>query len=71
MGYDRLIKVPLYAKNRIAEFWKVDVVGQCIEVRRNPRDGEYLELIEVRAQGSASPLAFPDLCIDWSALFGG
>jgi Uma2 family endonuclease len=68
--YDRSIKVPLYAKHGIPEFWIINVGGQCIEVFRQPHDSSYAETFEVRAGEKAAPLAFPDLAIQWEVLFG-
>ena len=35
---DREVKIPLYAKNQIAEVWLVDLNGESIEVYREPRE---------------------------------
>ena len=40
LRYDRLAKIPLYARSGIPEAWLVDIAGRCVTVYTNPgRDG--------------------------------
>jgi Uma2 family endonuclease len=41
IDYDRLIKIPLYARAGIPEVWLVDLNQELIGVFCDPRDGEY------------------------------
>lgn len=40
-AFDRGTKVPLYARNGIAEVWIVDIIDEVIEVYRQPVHGAY------------------------------
>ncbi|HVF49859.1 MAG TPA: Uma2 family endonuclease [Pyrinomonadaceae bacterium] len=44
VGYDRAVKVPLYARAGIPEVWLVDLVRNEIEIYRQPAAGSYAEL---------------------------
>lgn len=44
VGYDRAVKVPLYARAEIPEVWLVDLVRNEIEIYRQPAAGAYVEL---------------------------
>jgi Uma2 family endonuclease len=59
--YDRNVKLPLYAQAGIPEAWLVRLPDSCIEIHRNPGATGYQEMRTLRAGGTASPLAFPDL----------
>ncbi len=43
--YDRNIKIPLYAENKIPEVWLVDINKKCVEVYKNYQDQIYLNII--------------------------
>lgn len=53
-GYDRSLKIPLYARREIAEVWLVDEAKECIEVYRGPTLRVYREQLEL---GRGSRLA--------------
>ncbi|HZQ07079.1 MAG TPA: Uma2 family endonuclease [Anaerolineae bacterium] len=55
--YDRLVKIPLYARAKISEAWLVDLNREVIQVFSEPRDGQYQRRHEFRRGeqiGSAS-----------------
>ena len=58
-GYDRTVKLPLYAKAELREVWLVDLKARAIEVYRWPALRRY-RLHETFKRGQAIvPLAFP------------
>lgn len=63
--YDRKIKIPLYARHGIAEYWIVDLKKRCIEVHLDP-DREHQRYREIRSveQGGLAPACFPDVVVD-------
>ncbi len=60
LRYDRMLKMPLYARAGIPEFWLVDLDAHTVEVCREPGESDYGSR-EVFSAGPISPLAFPDL----------
>ena len=59
--YDRLVKLPLYARAGIREYWIVDLQGEAIEVYRAPETTRYADLRRVGREGMVSPVVFPDI----------
>jgi Uma2 family endonuclease len=59
--YDRVIKLPLYARWGILEVWLVNLDGEAIEVCRSPSAEGYGEVHTVRSGARLSPTSFPDL----------
>ena len=41
LGFDRKVKVPLYARAGIPETWVVNLPEECIEVYSDPAGGDY------------------------------
>ncbi len=68
--YDRSLKLPLYAEAGIREVWLVALERQAIEVYRDPSKGSYRWVENRRAGDTLAPIAFPDLELDVSELFG-
>ena len=69
LRYDRKVKGALYAKAGIADYWIVNLVGQCVEVFRQPQDGKYANRALCQAGATIHPLAFPDVTLDVGQLF--
>lgn len=63
LGYDREIKLPLYAGAGITEVWIVDLDRERVLVYRAPRDGAYTAQQVVERGGTLTPLAFPALTL--------
>jgi Uma2 family endonuclease len=61
LGYDRLTKMPLYARSGIAECWLVDLEAGRVEVYREPAAGEFGKPVAFRRGDTLAPLAFPDI----------
>jgi Uma2 family endonuclease len=69
LRYDRGEKAELYATAGITDYWIVNLKDNCIEVYRNPRDGEYREKRTYEIGQSVSPLAFPEIELPVADLF--
>jgi len=69
MGYDRDVKVPLYARHGIPEYWIIDIPDRRIEVHREPDSdqGCYRER-RIVCEGSLAPVRFPDISVDLAEL---
>jgi Uma2 family endonuclease len=70
VGYDRLRKLPLYARAGIDEYWIVNLPDAVIEVYRVPSGEGYRETLEFRSGDSVAPEAFPDVPLDAAAILG-
>ena len=67
-------KALLYSRSGIADYWVVDVAGECIHVHRDPdtEKGSGYQSQRVFGKGeSVSPLAFPEASLEVGALFAG
>lgn len=60
-GYDREVKIPLYARSSIAEVWLVDLTEGRVEVYRQPSPQWYQDVRTFRRGEVVVPLALPDL----------
>ena len=67
LRYDRDIKGSLYALAALPEYWIVNLPDRTIEIHRDPdkTSGRYLTVNEA-SDGTLSPLALPDLAIDFT-----
>ncbi len=63
LQYDREEKRRAYASTGIHEFWLLNLADDVLEIYRQPEGAAYREQIVVPADGTASPLAFPDATI--------
>ncbi|MEW6237047.1 MAG: Uma2 family endonuclease [Candidatus Omnitrophota bacterium] len=69
IAYDRQIKMPLYARHGIPEFWIVDLNQKAIEAYSQPSPEGYSLLRTVRPSQSLSPFHFPELDLPVRNLF--
>ena len=69
LARDRGLKADLYASAGIADYRIVNVLDQCIEVRRDPHDGNYRSIETFRSGQEARPLALPDAALTLERLF--
>ena len=58
--YDRMVKLPLYARSGIPEAWLLDLNQEAILVSRDPSPSDYRTAWAARRGERLSPLAFPD-----------
>ena len=63
LQYDRGDKMRAYAACGITEFWILNLEDDVLEIHRQPEGNAYRELLTIPADGTASPLAFPDVSI--------
>ncbi len=70
LAYDRDVKVPLYARFGIPEFWIADVENKIVTVYRAPSPRGYEEMKTFRAGQTLSPLAFPELNMAVESIVG-
>jgi Uma2 family endonuclease len=61
LGYDRLTKMPLYARSGVAECWLVDLEAGRVEAYREPAADGYAKLETFGAGDTIAPFAFPDI----------
>lgn len=66
--HDRDRKGPLYARAGIPEYWLLNRREACLEVLRDPRDGEYRSRMVLRAGDTISTLTRPGVSIPVSDL---
>jgi Uma2 family endonuclease len=69
-GYDREVKVPLYARFGIPETWLVDVERGLIEVYREPSPEGYRQVHTRRRGEHLAPAAFPQFSLTVDAVLG-
>ena len=69
-GYDREVKVPLYARFGIPEVWLVDLERTLIEVYRSPTLQCYQAVQRFQRGQSLSPQAFPELALAVDIILG-
>jgi len=67
---DRIVKVPIYARQGVAEVWLVDVVVGAVTVYADPLDGGYREVRTVHGEEPLSPQALPQLRLTVSDILG-
>ena len=69
-GYDRTLKLPLYARAELREVWLVDLKTQVIEVYTRPALRGYRQQTTVGHGRVLSPLAFPRMRFRVSEILG-
>jgi Uma2 family endonuclease len=69
-GYDRSLKLPLYAKAELREVWLVDLKAEAVEVYRRPALRGYRSEQTVTRGQAITPLAFPRLRFRVNDLLG-
>ncbi len=69
LEFDREIKLAMYARAGIQDYWIVNLVDSCLEVFRDPRpEGDYGSADLLKAEQSVAPLAFSGLSVSVSEL---
>lgn len=66
---DRGEKARLYAEASIPDYWIVNLNDECVEVLRNPAEGEYLDTRVFHGDDEIEPLSFPDVKFKPSLMF--
>jgi Uma2 family endonuclease len=70
LRYDRDVKLPLYAENKIIEVWLIDVNNQFLRVYRQPQETSYQNIQKFTRSQNLSPLSFSDIIIPVDEIFG-
>jgi Uma2 family endonuclease len=70
LDFDRQVKIPLYARSNIAEFWLVNIPQGVIDVYRDPTPDGYRTVLIARRGDQISPLAFLDAFILVDSILG-
>lgn len=70
VGFDRDVKLPLYARAGIAEVWIIDVAANRVEVHRHPRGEVYDQRSVVTSGEALSVPGFDDATADVDAVLG-
>ncbi len=68
--YDRQIKLPLYARRGVPEFWIVDLDANLLRLYHEPRGDDYLRSSATPAPGFVSIASLPGITVDLSGLLG-
>ena len=68
LAYDRKTKGRLYATAGISDSWNVNLVGQCVEVYRQPENGKYKDRATFRPGAAIQPLACPEVTLEVAEL---
>lgn len=63
LGYDRSIKLPLYARHGIAEVWILNLQDRVIEIHREPDGKVFQQHFVARAGDLLHPLLAPGIAI--------
>ena len=63
IGYDRDVKIPLYARAGIPEAWLVSLPSKWFEVYREPSPAGYLSMRRVLPGSTLAAQAFPDAAL--------
>jgi len=61
LRFDHTQKLRLYATHGITEYWIVNLIDNCLEVYRQPQDGDYLDKSVLTKSDSIKLLALPEL----------
>jgi Uma2 family endonuclease len=68
LNFDLNRKMRLYAAYNIPEYWVVNLLDNCLEIFRQPQDGDYLQTLQLKAGDRLNLVSFPDLQIEVSAV---
>jgi len=69
LRYDRTVKLRLYARAGIPEYWIVDANTETIEIYRSPSSERYADLLRPSRDEHVAPLAFPDAALPVASIF--
>jgi Uma2 family endonuclease len=69
--YDREVKLPLYARHSIPEYWIINIPEQRVEIYSEPdiERARYRQ-VSIISQGVLAPACFPDVAFDVGEIFG-
>ncbi len=70
LRYDRGVKMPLYAKSGIREYWIVELDADAVDVYRGPFPDGYCDIRRITRGQPLAPEAFPDVALSLSDFLG-
>ena len=70
LGYDRGVKVPLYARTGIPELWIVNVDEDVVEVYADPADGRFRVRTEAKRKTEVRPRLLPSVAVRVDDILG-
>ena len=68
--YDRLIKLPLYARCGVPELWIVDLDAGVLRMYREPKGDDYLQATSTAQPGIVGIAALPGFVVDLTGVLG-
>jgi Uma2 family endonuclease len=68
--YDRLIKLPLYARQGVPELWIVDLEANLLRTYREPKGDDYLQSSATATPSVVGISKLPGITLDLTGLFG-
>lgn len=68
LGFDRAVKLPLYAEAGIPEAWLVNLIDNTIELYREPVDGNYTMRMRMAKDREVTAVSFPQVTFPVSEL---
>ena len=69
LGYDRTVKLRLYARAGVPEYWIVDATTEMLDVFRSASGDVFAEHLHPARGETVAPLAFPDVVIPIDSIF--
>ena len=69
IDYDKNVKIPLYAENKISEVWLVNLNDNCVEIHQKPYQNYYQIIQKLSSINNAILSNFPTIEIKISELF--
>jgi Uma2 family endonuclease len=69
LSFDQSVKLGLYARYGVAEYWVVDVEGKRVVTYQEPTAKGYVRKVEFAAPLSVAPQAFPEVSIVVEGIF--
>jgi Uma2 family endonuclease len=70
LGYDRGVKLPLYAQTGIPELWIVNLDARVVEVYADPAAGRFRVQEEARSDGVLRPRLLPSVAVPVAEVVG-
>jgi Uma2 family endonuclease len=70
LRYDRNVKIPLYARDAIAETWLVDLPNERVEMFREPAPDGYQSSRQIGRGEKLAPQALPDITLSVDKILG-
>ena len=69
LRFDRTVKLPLYARTGVSEFWLVDLQHRTLEVYRRPEGAGFREAATYEPGDTVSPSLLPEVTIPVDRMF--